>query len=207
MIYFFFSQAVNKLAEVMNRREKVRGGHQGTDTEVHKKEKENRKLQLELKAEKEKFSTAIVKYQNQLAEMEAVSTPTLPENKCTAYKQIHLPERISEILREAECWLPIKILTVEKETDRQRYWGGKDLGFSRISQYLVSARDLECFLQDLSWECIDDGWSFITIYWFVYFCLKASIFLLFPSASWFFEARNGHIWMKSVWGLVGMANS
>lgn len=80
----------------------MRGGHQGTDTEVHKKEKENRKLQLELKAEKEKFSTAIVKYQNQLAEMEAVSTPTLPENKRTAYKQIHLPERISEILREAE---------------------------------------------------------------------------------------------------------
>lgn len=76
MFLFSPSQAVNKLAEVMNRRETVRGGHRGNDTEVHKKEKENRKLQLELRAEKEKFNSTIVKYQNQLAEMQAVSTPT-----------------------------------------------------------------------------------------------------------------------------------
>uniref|UniRef100_A0AAX7SCR3 non-specific serine/threonine protein kinase n=1 Tax=Astatotilapia calliptera TaxID=8154 RepID=A0AAX7SCR3_ASTCA len=94
MIYFFFSQAVNKLAEVMNRREKVRGGHQGTDTEVHKKEKENRKLQLELKAEKEKFSTAIVKYQNQLAEMEALMAE---ENQMRLDLQMTLDSKESDI--------------------------------------------------------------------------------------------------------------
>ncbi|XP_039873533.1 rho-associated protein kinase 2-like isoform X3 [Simochromis diagramma] len=87
-------QAVNKLAEVMNRREKVRGGHQGTDTEVHKKEKENRKLQLELKAEKEKFSTAIVKYQNQLAEMEALMAE---ENQMRLDLQMTLDSKESDI--------------------------------------------------------------------------------------------------------------
>uniref|UniRef100_A0A3Q2WU81 Rho-associated protein kinase 2 n=1 Tax=Haplochromis burtoni TaxID=8153 RepID=A0A3Q2WU81_HAPBU len=87
-------QAVNKLAEVMNRREKVRGGHQGTDTEVHKKEKENRKLQLELKAEKEKFSTAIVKYQNQLAEMEALMAE---ENLMRLDLQMTLDSKESDI--------------------------------------------------------------------------------------------------------------
>uniref|UniRef100_A0A668UWE9 Rho-associated protein kinase 2 n=1 Tax=Oreochromis aureus TaxID=47969 RepID=A0A668UWE9_OREAU len=87
-------QAVNKLAEVMNRREKVRGGHQGNDTEVHKKEKENRKLQLELKAEKQKFSTAIVKYQNQLAEMEALMAE---ENQMRLDLQMTLDSKESDI--------------------------------------------------------------------------------------------------------------
>ncbi|KAM7395261.1 hypothetical protein PAMA_006836 [Pampus argenteus] len=65
-------QAVNKLAEVMNRRETVRGGHRGTDGEVHRKEKENRKLQLELRTEKEKLNSTIVKYQRELTEMQAL---------------------------------------------------------------------------------------------------------------------------------------
>uniref|UniRef100_A0A669EMK5 non-specific serine/threonine protein kinase n=1 Tax=Oreochromis niloticus TaxID=8128 RepID=A0A669EMK5_ORENI len=93
-LFIFFSQAVNKLAEVMNRREKVRGGHQGNDTEVHKKEKENRKLQLELKAEKQKFSTAIVKYQNQLAEMEALMAE---ENQMRLDLQMTLDSKESDI--------------------------------------------------------------------------------------------------------------
>ncbi|KAM9354534.1 rho-associated protein kinase 2-like [Pholidichthys leucotaenia] len=65
-------QTVNKLAEVMNRREKGRGGHRGIDTEVHKKEKENRRLQQELKAEKEKLDYTIIKYQKEMMEMQAL---------------------------------------------------------------------------------------------------------------------------------------
>uniref|UniRef100_A0A671WCK8 non-specific serine/threonine protein kinase n=1 Tax=Sparus aurata TaxID=8175 RepID=A0A671WCK8_SPAAU len=76
-VFFFTSQAVNKLAEVMNRRETVRGGHRGTGTEVHRKEKENRKLQLELRAEKEKLNSTIIKYQREMTEMQAVSTVRL----------------------------------------------------------------------------------------------------------------------------------
>uniref|UniRef100_A0A8C6WTM7 non-specific serine/threonine protein kinase n=1 Tax=Neogobius melanostomus TaxID=47308 RepID=A0A8C6WTM7_9GOBI len=53
-------QAVNKLAEP------------GSDTTVHRKEKENRKLQQELRAEKEKFNSTINKYQRELTEMQAL---------------------------------------------------------------------------------------------------------------------------------------
>lgn len=62
----------------MNRRESERGGHRAIDSEVHRKEKENRKLQLELRAEKEKLNSTLIKYQRELMEMQAVSTPTRP---------------------------------------------------------------------------------------------------------------------------------
>lgn len=70
----FRFQAVNKLAEVMNRRVTVRGGHRGTDTEVHRREKENRKLQLELRTEKEKLNSTIIKYQREMTDVQAVSS-------------------------------------------------------------------------------------------------------------------------------------
>lgn len=66
-------QAVNKLAEIMNRKE-VRGGssRRGNDTDMRRKEKENRKLQLELRSEKEKLNSSIIKYQREINEMQAV---------------------------------------------------------------------------------------------------------------------------------------
>uniref|UniRef100_A0A3B3D5G9 non-specific serine/threonine protein kinase n=1 Tax=Oryzias melastigma TaxID=30732 RepID=A0A3B3D5G9_ORYME len=65
-------EAVSKLTEVMNRREKGRGGHRGIDTQILKKDKENRKLQVQLKAEKEKLDTTIIKYQKDLNDMQAL---------------------------------------------------------------------------------------------------------------------------------------
>uniref|UniRef100_A0A8D3DJL9 non-specific serine/threonine protein kinase n=1 Tax=Scophthalmus maximus TaxID=52904 RepID=A0A8D3DJL9_SCOMX len=64
--------AVNKLAEIMNRKE-VRGGgsRRGNDTDMRRKEKENRKLQLELRSEKEKLNSTIIKYQREINEMQA----------------------------------------------------------------------------------------------------------------------------------------
>ncbi|XP_066534327.1 rho-associated protein kinase 2 isoform X1 [Hoplias malabaricus] len=66
------TQAVNKLAEIMNRKE-VRGGssRRGNDSDVKRKEKENRKLQLELRSEKEKLNSTIIKYQREINEMQA----------------------------------------------------------------------------------------------------------------------------------------
>lgn len=70
---FSICQAVNKLAEIMNRKE-VRGGgsRRGNDTDVRRKEKENRKLQLELRSEKEKLNSTIIKYQREINDMQAV---------------------------------------------------------------------------------------------------------------------------------------
>lgn len=71
----FRFQAVNKLAEVMNRRVPARGG-----TEVHRREKENRKLQLELRTEKEKLNSTLIKYQREMTDMQAVSRAA--ESRC-----------------------------------------------------------------------------------------------------------------------------
>uniref|UniRef100_A0A665W623 Rho-associated protein kinase 2 n=1 Tax=Echeneis naucrates TaxID=173247 RepID=A0A665W623_ECHNA len=66
------TQAVNKLAEILNRKEMRGGGsRRGNDTDMKRKEKENRKLQLELRSEKEKLNSTIIKYQREINEMQA----------------------------------------------------------------------------------------------------------------------------------------
>uniref|UniRef100_A0A8C4H4U1 non-specific serine/threonine protein kinase n=1 Tax=Dicentrarchus labrax TaxID=13489 RepID=A0A8C4H4U1_DICLA len=90
----YCSQAINKLAEVMNRRETIRGGHRGIDTEVHRKEKENRKLQLELRTEKEKLNSTIIKYQREMTEMQALIAE---ENQVRLELQMALDSKDSDI--------------------------------------------------------------------------------------------------------------
>uniref|UniRef100_A0AAQ4PXH5 non-specific serine/threonine protein kinase n=1 Tax=Gasterosteus aculeatus aculeatus TaxID=481459 RepID=A0AAQ4PXH5_GASAC len=90
----FCPQAINKLAEVMNRRDTVRGGHRTIDTEVHRKEKENRKLQLELRTEKEKFNSTIIKYQRELTDMQALIAE---ENQVRLDLQMTLASKDSDI--------------------------------------------------------------------------------------------------------------
>ncbi|KAK2901413.1 hypothetical protein Q8A67_009528 [Cirrhinus molitorella] len=68
------TQAVNKLAEIMNRKDmKLDQKMRGSTTDLRKKEKENRKLQLDLNQEKEKFNHMAIKYQKELNEMQAAS--------------------------------------------------------------------------------------------------------------------------------------
>ncbi|KAM9355405.1 rho-associated protein kinase 2-like [Pholidichthys leucotaenia] len=66
------TQAVNKLAEIMNRKvDRGPGSRRGNDTDMKRKDKENRKLQLELRSEKEKLNSTIIKYQKEINEMQA----------------------------------------------------------------------------------------------------------------------------------------
>uniref|UniRef100_A0A673ZHE9 Rho-associated protein kinase 1 n=1 Tax=Salmo trutta TaxID=8032 RepID=A0A673ZHE9_SALTR len=66
------TQAVNKLAEIMNRKDmKLDTKKKGSTTDLRKKEKENRKLQGDLNQEKEKFNHMAIKYQKELSEMQA----------------------------------------------------------------------------------------------------------------------------------------
>ncbi|XP_052665418.1 rho-associated protein kinase 2 isoform X1 [Harpia harpyja] len=62
------TQAVNKLAEIMNRKGPVK---RGADTDVRRKEKENKKLHMELKSEREKLTQMMIKYQKEINEMQA----------------------------------------------------------------------------------------------------------------------------------------
>ncbi|KAM4688573.1 rho-associated protein kinase 1 [Discoglossus pictus] len=63
------TQAVNKLAEIMNRKDFKLDRKKANTQDLRKKEKENRKLQLELNQEKEKFNQMVGKFQKELDEM------------------------------------------------------------------------------------------------------------------------------------------
>uniref|UniRef100_A0A803SY18 non-specific serine/threonine protein kinase n=1 Tax=Anolis carolinensis TaxID=28377 RepID=A0A803SY18_ANOCA len=64
-------KAVNKLAEIMNRKDFKLDRKKVNMQDFKKKEKENRKLQLDLNQEKEKFNHVVIKYQKELNEMQA----------------------------------------------------------------------------------------------------------------------------------------
>lgn len=89
------TQAVNKLAEIMNRKE-VRGGgsRRGNDTDVRRKEKENRKLQLELRSEREKLNSTIIKYQREINDIQA---QLLDESQVRIELQMALDSKDSDI--------------------------------------------------------------------------------------------------------------
>lgn len=62
----------------MNRRDLASGAHRVDDSALKRKEKENRKLQLELRSEREKLNSTIIKYQKEISEMQAVSVMKQP---------------------------------------------------------------------------------------------------------------------------------
>lgn len=73
LLFTAICQAVNKLAEIMNRKDmKLDRKKKDSAADLRKKEKENRKLQAELNQEKEKFNHMAIKYQKELSEMQAV---------------------------------------------------------------------------------------------------------------------------------------
>uniref|UniRef100_T1IKB9 Rho-associated protein kinase let-502 n=1 Tax=Strigamia maritima TaxID=126957 RepID=T1IKB9_STRMM len=70
-------QAVNKLAEVMNRKDfvllaKGRTKMTSSNVDLRKKEKENRRLQQELTMEREKFNQAMIKSQKEMNEIQSI---------------------------------------------------------------------------------------------------------------------------------------
>ncbi|CAH2284913.1 rho-associated kinase 1 [Pelobates cultripes] len=63
------TQAVNKLAEIMNRKDFKLDRKKANTQDLRKKEKENRKLQLDLNQEKEKYNQMVAKYQKEMDDM------------------------------------------------------------------------------------------------------------------------------------------
>ncbi|XP_021949296.1 rho-associated protein kinase 2 isoform X1 [Folsomia candida] len=64
-------QAVNKLAEIMNRKDLNQSSKKGQSGDLRKKERECRKLQQELIQEKEKFNQMTLKWQKDLQDLQA----------------------------------------------------------------------------------------------------------------------------------------
>uniref|UniRef100_A0A8C7P7T0 non-specific serine/threonine protein kinase n=1 Tax=Oncorhynchus mykiss TaxID=8022 RepID=A0A8C7P7T0_ONCMY len=114
-------QAINKLAEIMNRRETLRTGHNRDDTlDVRRKEKENRKLQLELRSEKEKLNSTIIKYQKEINDMQAVISD---ESQVHIELQMALDSKDSDI-EQLRCQLTSLSIT---SMDSTSFSSGNDL--------------------------------------------------------------------------------
>ncbi|TRY99828.1 hypothetical protein DNTS_014886, partial [Danionella cerebrum] len=87
-------QAINKLAEVMK---KTDGRpQQGNNTEIRRREKEIRQLQLQLRTEKDKLNNSIIKYQKEINEMQAVIAE---ESQVRLEMQMALDSKDSDIER------------------------------------------------------------------------------------------------------------
>uniref|UniRef100_A0A8C5PVH3 Rho-associated protein kinase 1 n=1 Tax=Leptobrachium leishanense TaxID=445787 RepID=A0A8C5PVH3_9ANUR len=69
ILSWFIFQAVNKLAEIMNRKDFKLDRKKANTQDLRKKEKENRKLQLDLNQEKEKYNQMVAKYQKEMEDM------------------------------------------------------------------------------------------------------------------------------------------
>ncbi|XP_056336865.1 rho-associated protein kinase 2-like isoform X4 [Danio aesculapii] len=87
-------QAINKLAEVMK---KTDGRPQQiNNTDIRRKEKEIRQLQLQLRTEKEKLNHSIIKYQREINDMQAVIAE---ESQVRLEMQMSLDSKDSDIER------------------------------------------------------------------------------------------------------------
>lgn len=65
-------QAVNKLAEIMNRKDLSGKKNKNNSIDLRKKEKECRKLQQELTLEREKYNQMVARFQKELSEIQAL---------------------------------------------------------------------------------------------------------------------------------------
>ncbi|XP_063242654.1 rho-associated protein kinase 2 [Bacillus rossius redtenbacheri] len=106
-------QAVNKLAEIMNRKDMNmgnagRGKNKVSSAELRKREKECRKLQQELTQEREKYSQKAAQWQKDLQELQSQAQE---ENLVRLRLQMELDSKDSEIEQ-----LQIKLATLSSET-------------------------------------------------------------------------------------------
>ncbi|XP_045134142.1 rho-associated protein kinase 2-like [Portunus trituberculatus] len=89
-------QAVNKLAEIMARRENLPANRKpkASASDLRRKEKECRKLQQELTLERDKFSQTVVKHQKEVQDLQAL---LYEENQARVRLQMEVDSKDSEI--------------------------------------------------------------------------------------------------------------
>ncbi|XP_022180412.1 rho-associated protein kinase 2 isoform X1 [Myzus persicae] len=89
------AQAVNKLAEIMNRKDNTtKGKSKVSSADLRRKEKECRKLQQELTQEREKYNQEVTKWQKELQELQS---QVVDENASKLRLQMELDSKDSEI--------------------------------------------------------------------------------------------------------------
>ncbi|RWS16484.1 rho-associated protein kinase 2-like isoform X1 [Dinothrombium tinctorium] len=89
-------QAVNKLAEIVNRKDMNFSGkkNKASSIDLRKKEKECRKLQQDLTTEREKYNQMVARFQKELSEMQSL---LYDENQAKVKLKMELDSKDSEI--------------------------------------------------------------------------------------------------------------
>lgn len=80
------------------------GSRRGNGTDMRRKEKENRKLQLELRSEKEKLNSSIIKYQREINEMQAVGRTSACSELFSVWRTA---ESVSWAIMSCSCFSPL----------------------------------------------------------------------------------------------------
>ncbi|XP_064486905.1 rho-associated protein kinase 1-like isoform X2 [Ornithodoros turicata] len=115
-------QAVNKLAEVMNRKDLSPRG-KGSSNDLRRRDRECRKLQQELSQEREKYSQMVARYQKDMAEMQAAAHE---EGQARVKLQMELDSKDSEIeqLRRiaAEANIAPEMTLTQEDPQRLEGW-------------------------------------------------------------------------------------
>lgn len=115
---FVTLQAVNKLAEIMNRKEfkpQSGGKNKNNNADVKKKDRDLRKLQQELLMEKEKYNKMVEKHARDLSETQAA---LYDEGQQKARLQMELDSKDSEIeqLRQKLTYVNIDAASMNSST-------------------------------------------------------------------------------------------
>ncbi|XP_066926217.1 rho-associated protein kinase 2-like isoform X1 [Clytia hemisphaerica] len=117
------TQAVNKLAEIIQRKDisSTKGKTKGSSTEVKKKERENKKLIMELREEKNKYQQFATKYQTQkydyetqISELKEENNKMKMENDSKDMSIEQLGEQINNLKKDNET-----IRALVPDVDRQ----------------------------------------------------------------------------------------
>lgn len=102
---------------------------QGNNSDVRRKEKENRQLQLQLRTEKDKLNSTIIKYQREIDEMQAVSDIKYmhlkekgpPGNLPTIlHEYINMLFCLQSIAEESQVRLEMQMSLDSKDSDIER---------------------------------------------------------------------------------------
>uniref|UniRef100_UPI00358F60F5 rho-associated protein kinase 2-like isoform X3 n=1 Tax=Myxine glutinosa TaxID=7769 RepID=UPI00358F60F5 len=113
------TQAVNKLAEVFCRKDVRIDRKNSNMNDLRQKEKQNRKLQLELNSEKDKFTKMVVKYQRDMNEMHA---QIAEEGTAMVELQMTLDSKDSDIEH-----LRLRMLSLQQGLDSTNFSGHSDV--------------------------------------------------------------------------------
>lgn len=126
-------QAVNKLAEIMNRKDIAGGGKGRASGDLRRRDREVRKLQQELTQEREKYAQMVSRLQKELAELQATAHE---ESQARIKLQMELDSKDSEMELLRRVASAAALTSLDALTPTTNSGGGRDGDLQRLEGWL-----------------------------------------------------------------------